>query len=58
MYAHELEVISRALRFLDAGAFRNIALGQNYFDMVTLPYEAPKLCQTSDSIASNSIARH
>ena len=52
MYAHELEITSRALRFLDDDAFRNIALGQNYFDLMNLPYEAPKLCQTSDSIAS------
>ena len=51
-------VISRPLRFLDDGAFRNIALGQNYFDLMNLPYEAPRLCQTSDSITSNSIARH
>lgn len=58
VYAHELEVTSRALRFLDDGAFRNIALGQNYFDLMNLPYEAPRLCQTSDFITSNSIARH
>ena len=56
--AHELEVTSRALRFLDDGAFRNIALGQNYFDLMNLPYEASRLCQMSDSITSNSIPWH
>jgi len=25
-------------------AFRNIALGQNYFELMALPYEAPPLC--------------
>ena len=44
-YAHELEVTSRALRVLDDNAFRNIALGQNYFELMDLPYEAPALCQ-------------
>ena len=43
-YAHELEVTSRALRVLDDEAFRNIALGQNYFELMELPYEAPQLC--------------
>ena len=43
-YAHELEVTSRALRVLDDEAFRNIALGQNYFELMDLPYEAPQLC--------------
>jgi hypothetical protein len=44
-YARELEVTSRALRVLDDEAFRNIALGQNYFELMDLPYEAPRLCQ-------------
>ena len=35
---------SRALRVLDDEAFRNIALGQNYFELMDLPYEAPQLC--------------
>ena len=43
-YAHELEVTSRALRVLGDEAFRNIALGQNYFELMALPYEAPPLC--------------
>jgi hypothetical protein len=44
-YAHELEITSRALRVLDDESFRNIALGQNYFELMDLPYEAPRLCQ-------------
>jgi len=47
-YAHELEVTSRALRVLGNEAFRNIALGQNYFELMDLPYEAPPLCTADD----------
>lgn len=47
-YAHELEVTSRALRVLGDEAFRNIALGQNYFELMDLPYEAPPLCAAED----------
>ena len=47
-YAHELEVTSRALRVLGDEAFRNIALGQNYFELMDLPYEAPPLCTADD----------
>jgi len=47
-YAHELEVTSRALRVLGDEAFRNIALGQNYFELMDLPYEAPPLCTAED----------
>ena len=47
-YAHELEVTSRALRVLGDEAFRNIALGQNYFELMDLPYEAPPLCGADD----------
>jgi len=43
-YASELEVTSRALRVLNDEAFRNIALGQNYFDLMELSFEAPPLC--------------
>jgi hypothetical protein len=47
-YAHELEVTSRALRVLGDEAFRNIARGQNYFELMDLPYEAPPLCTAED----------
>ena len=43
-YARELEVTSRALRVLDDAAFRNIALGQNFFRLMELDYEAPAIC--------------
>jgi hypothetical protein len=43
-YAKELEVTSRALRVLDDEAFRNIALGENYFRLMNLDYEAPQVC--------------
>jgi hypothetical protein len=46
-YAHELEVTSRALRFLDNEAFRNIALGENYFRLLELDYSAPPICAGS-----------
>ena len=47
-YASELEVTSRALRVLNDEAFRNIALGQNYFELMDLPYEAPPLCGVAE----------
>lgn len=43
-YANELEVTSRALRVLDDEAFRNIALGENYFRLMNLDYHAPAIC--------------
>ncbi|MYM64300.1 amidohydrolase family protein [Pseudomaricurvus sp. HS19] len=44
-YAHELEVTSRALRSLNDEAFRNIALGENYFRLLNLNYNAPLVCE-------------
>jgi hypothetical protein len=44
-YIRELEVTSRVLATLDDEAFRRIALGQNYFDYLDLPFEAPPLCE-------------
>lgn len=46
-YAKELDVTSRVLRFLDDEAFRNIALGGNYFRLMNLDYHAPMLCAAS-----------
>jgi predicted TIM-barrel fold metal-dependent hydrolase len=43
-YARELEITSRALRALDDNAFRNIALGENYFRLLALDYNAPFIC--------------
>ena len=44
VYREELEVNSRILGHLDDEAFRNIALGENYFRLLGLDYEAPRVC--------------
>ena len=44
VYRSELEVTSRILAFVDDEAFRNIALGGNYFRLLGLDYEAPRMC--------------
>ena len=44
VYREELEVTSRILRHLDDEAFRNIALGGNYFRLLGLDYQAPRVC--------------
>ena len=44
VYRTELAVTSRILRFVDDEAFRNIALGENYFRLLGLEYEAPPVC--------------
>jgi hypothetical protein len=43
-YERELDITSRALRSLDDEAFRNIALGANYFRLMELDYHAPNVC--------------
>ncbi|WP_111638362.1 amidohydrolase family protein [Marinomonas shanghaiensis] len=45
VYQQELEVTSRILQYLDDDAFRNIALGENYFTLLGLDYQAPQICQ-------------
>jgi hypothetical protein len=45
-YREEVEVNSDILKDLDDTAFRNIALGQNYFNLLALPYKAPTVCGT------------
>ncbi len=44
IYRTELEVTSRILQSLDDDAFRNIALGENYFRLLGLEYRAPRVC--------------
>ena len=44
VYRTELDVTSRILRDLNDTAFRNIALGQNYFRLLGLDYTAPPVC--------------
>ena len=43
-YREHLEATSRIYGYLDDRAFRNIALGQNYFDLLGLDYRAPRVC--------------
>ncbi|NLU70389.1 amidohydrolase family protein [Streptomyces sp. HNM0574] len=45
VYKDELEVTSRINRYLDDKAFRQIALGQSYFDLVGLKDKAPRVCE-------------
>lgn len=44
-YENELDITSRALRLLNDEAYRDIALGQNFFNFTGLPYEAPQICK-------------
>ncbi|MCY4097543.1 MAG: hypothetical protein OXF40_04685, partial [Rhodospirillales bacterium] len=47
IYRAELDVTSRILAHLDDAAFRNIALGENYFRIMGLDYVAPEICASS-----------
>jgi predicted TIM-barrel fold metal-dependent hydrolase len=44
-YENELEITSRALRLLSDDAFRNIALGENFFKFAGIDYTAPQVCR-------------
>ena len=44
-YWKELEITSRVNRRLNDEAFRNIALGENYFRLLNLDYAAPPVCR-------------
>lgn len=48
-YWKELEITSRVNRRLNDEAFRNIALGDNYFRLMNLDYAAPALCRPSSA---------
>jgi len=45
VYRDEVMANSDILKDLSDEAFRNIALGQNYFDVTGMDYVAPKVCQ-------------
>lgn len=45
-YKEELNVTSRVNRYLDDEAFRHIALGQSYFDLLGLDDTAPHVCRS------------
>ena len=40
----EVEATSRINQYLDDNAFRKIALGENYFRLLSLEYHAPTVC--------------
>ncbi|MCV2403877.1 amidohydrolase [Marinomonas sp. C2222] len=44
IYQQELKATSRILQYLDDDAFRHIALGDNYFKLLKLDYQAPQVC--------------
>ena len=45
LHAEEVEVTSRINRYLDENAFRDIALGENYFRLMGMDkYLAPQIC--------------
>ncbi|MCE7991930.1 MAG: amidohydrolase family protein [Roseivirga sp.] len=44
-YEEAVEVTSRINCEMSDEAFRNIALGQNYFDLLGLPFTAPDICE-------------
>jgi hypothetical protein len=44
-YQKELDLTSRINQYLDDEAFRNIALGGNYFRLLGLNYQAPAVCR-------------
>lgn len=46
-YHQALKLTSQIHRYLDNHAFRHIALGQNYFNLLQLPYRAPLICPSS-----------
>ena len=48
-YAEELRVTSDILTDLSDKAFRNIALGTNYFRLLKLDYTAPEICPSGSS---------
>ena len=45
VYREELQRTSAIFEFLDDRAFLNIALGENYFQLLGLDYEAPPIVQ-------------
>ncbi|MGI9275603.1 MAG: amidohydrolase family protein [Endozoicomonas sp.] len=44
VYKSELEINSEINKYLDDNAFRNIAMGENYFRLMGLDYQAPEIC--------------
>ena len=57
VYRKELHATSRINRYLDDNAFRNIALGQNYFRLLGLDYRAPPVCTAQKPRSSGALTR-
>ena len=49
VYSEEVKLTSAVLSRVDDTAYRQIALGQNYFDLLKLSYTAPQVCGSSSS---------
>ena len=49
VYQREVALTSDILKDLDDRAFRAIALGGNYFELLRLPYSAPRICNADRS---------
>lgn len=47
VYAEELDLTSQINRYLSDQAFRNIALGGNYFRLLGMDYRPPEICATT-----------
>jgi hypothetical protein len=47
IYNEEVKLTSAVLSRVDDAAYRQIALGQNYFDLLKLNYAAPQICGAS-----------
>lgn len=48
-YREELNVTSAILGYLSDEAFRNIALGENYFRLLNLDFTAPPICSSAEA---------
>ena len=49
VYKNELKITGKINRYLSDEAFRNIALGNNYFRLLGLNYQAPQICKKRSS---------
>ncbi|MGJ8646211.1 MAG: amidohydrolase family protein [Marinomonas colpomeniae] len=48
VYQDELNITGRIHKYLDDNAFRNIVLGENYFKLLNLDYQAPAICSSNE----------
>ena len=50
VYKDELKVTSQINKYLNDEAFRNIGLGNNYFRLLGLGYQAPRICKNRSDL--------